>query len=284
MPVHKDHFRRTLQAGNSGRLRPVFDDFHLLRMEGNYEYPRHKHANYEAILVERGPYHCELNDGELTLVDGQVLMIKPGDWHSDHLRDGQRHYVLHFKLASEPAPPPVFRSDVSPDGQVCKGNYAREVWYLRELRQESEHALAYAAEVEDGLLSALFWRLVRGLDPTALSPEFRRLPDEEARRSVVARAFARNIGNNPDVPALARELKVSPRQLSNQCQHLFNLSPARLLLRMKVERAEEMLRYHGMRVREVSEALGFSSPYHFSTAFRRVRGHPPSARLIQITQ
>jgi AraC-like DNA-binding protein len=279
MHVHKDRFRRTLQVENPGRLRPVFDDFHLLKMEGHYEYPRHQHANYEAILVERGPYRCELNGGELTLVDGQVLVIKPGDWHSDHLRDGQRHYVLHFRLASapgEPTPPPVFHSDVSPEDQVCQGNYAREAWYLRELRHEAEHGLAYAAEVEDGLLSALFWRLVRGLNPAALSPEFRRLPGEEARRAAVAKVFARNLGNNLDVPALARELKVSPRQLGNQCQRLFGLSPARLLLKMKIECAEEMLRYQGRRVGEVSEALGFTSPFHFSAAFRRVRGHPPS--------
>lgn len=279
MPVHKDRFRRTLQVEAAGRVRPVFEDFHLLRMEGDYEYPRHQHANYEAILVERGPYRCELNGGELTLVAGQVLVIKPGDWHSDHLRDGQRHFVLHFRLASspgEPPPPPVFRDDVAPAGQICRGNYAHEAWYLRELRNEAEQQKPYAAAVQDGLLSALFWRLVRGLDPAALSPEFRRLPADEARRTELAHVFSKHLSDNPDVTVLARELKVSTRHLSNQCQKLFGLSPAKLLLRMKIDRAEGLLRHQGMRVKEVSEALGFATPYHFSAVFRRLRGRPPS--------
>lgn len=279
MPVHKERFRRTLQIEPVGRVRPVFDDFHRLRMEGDYEYPRHQHANYEAILVERGPYRCELNRGELTLGGGQVLVIKPGDWHSDHLRDGQGHYVLHFRLVSapgEPPPPALFRPDVPPAGQVCRGDYTREAWFLRELRQEAERGEPYAAAVEDSLLSALFWRLVRGLDPAALSPEFRRLPAEETRRSALAQSFSRHLGGNPDVATLARELKVSPRHLTNQCRHLFGVAPARLLLRMKMDRAEEMLRYQGLRVKEVAERLGFATPYHFSAVFRRLRGRPPS--------
>jgi hypothetical protein len=67
MIVHKDRFRRPQHAEAGVRLRPVFDDFHLLRMEGRYEYPRHQHTNYEVILVERGPYRCELNGTELAL-------------------------------------------------------------------------------------------------------------------------------------------------------------------------------------------------------------------------
>ncbi len=279
MPVHKERYRRTLQLEPPGRARPVFDDFHLLRMEGDYEYPRHQHSNYEAVLVERGPYRCELNDCELALAAGQTLVIKPGDWHSDHLRHGQRHYVLHFRLVNAPGEPPapaLFRPGVPPDGQVCRGDHARDSWFLRELRDEAESGAPYAAAVEDSLMSALFWRLVRGLDPSALSAEFRRLPAEEARRTSLAQVFARHLGGNPNVTVLARELKVSPRHLANQCRRLFGVSPAKLLLRMKLERAEEMLRYQGLRVKEVSDHLGFATPYHFSAAFRRVRGRPPS--------
>ncbi|MBL9200850.1 MAG: AraC family transcriptional regulator [Opitutaceae bacterium] len=279
MPVHKQRFRRSRQVEALVRVRPVFDDFHLLRMEGDYEYPRHQHANYEAILVERGPYRCELNGGNVTLVAGQMLVIKPGDWHSDQLRDGQLHYVLHFRLVAapgEPPPPPLFRDDTSPAEQVCRGDYLREAWFLRELRAEAENDQAYGAAVQDGLLGALFWRLVRGLDPTALSAGFRRIPADEARREEIAQVFSRYVGENPNVSEMARALGVSSRHLANECQRFFGLSPARLLLRMKVERAEELLRYRSLRVKEISERLGFSNPYHFSTAFRRLRGQAPT--------
>jgi AraC-like DNA-binding protein len=69
---------------------------------------------------------------------------------------------------------------------------------------------------------------------------------------------------------------MSPRQFTLLCRRLFGEAPARFFLRLKMRRAEEMLRYRGLRVKEVSEALGFTNPFHFSRVFRRVLGHPPS--------
>jgi AraC-like DNA-binding protein len=249
-------------------------------MEGDFEYPKHQHTNYEAILVERGPYRCELNGDELTLAAGQVLLIKPGDWHQDHLRDGQRHYVLHFRLFdSDPGTPapPVFRPDARAAEQISRGDHARDALFLRELRREAEEGHAHAGAVQDGLLDALFWRIVRDLEPEALSPEFRRLPAEETQREQLVRVLLRHLQDNPLMADLAHELKMSPRQLSKRCRALYGVSPARLLLRLKLERAEALLRYRGLQVKEVSDALGFTNPFHFSRVFRRHRGVPPSA-------
>jgi AraC-like DNA-binding protein len=282
MFVHKQRFRRPLQPEGLERVRPIFHDFHLLEMEGDYEYPRHQHTIYEAILVENGPYRCELNERELTLVNGQVLMIKPGDWHSDHLHDGQRHYVVHFRLFSgvtDVNTPPVFRENIRPEGQICCGDYARETWFLHELKAEAEGARAYAPAVQDALLSAMFWRLIRGLDASVLSPEFRRIPLEEAHREELVQLFSRYLTKNPKVSTLAREIGLSPRHFTNRSRALLGASPAKFLLRLKIERAEELLRYHGMRVGEVSEELGFANPYHFSTVFRRTLGTSPRTRM-----
>jgi AraC-like DNA-binding protein len=279
MLVHKQRFRRPQAVGPGTRIRPVFEDFHLLRMEGDYEYPRHRHANYEVILVDRGPYRCELNGDQLTLVDGQVLVIKPGDWHQDHLRDGQRHYVLHFRLVGATAgqpPTPLFRSGVNPAAQLCQGDYSREAFFMRELRREAEEEAKHSPAVQDSLLEALFWRIARGLPESALSEAFRRLPQEEAQREMITAVFHRHLHDNPTVVELATNAKMSPRHLTTLCRAVFGEAPARFLLQLKLQRAEEMLRYHSQSVKAVSEALGFANPYHFSRVFKRVYGRPPS--------
>jgi AraC-like DNA-binding protein len=279
MRVHKQRFRRPQFVDPGVRIRPIFDDFHLLRMEGNYEYPRHQHMNYEVILVDRGPYRCELNGEDLTVLAGQVLLVKPGDWHQDHLRDGQRHHVLHFRLGPSAPGEPVlnlFRDGVPPAWQICRGNYARDRLFLRELQREAEARGNYAPAIQDSLLEALFWRIVRGLPAGALSEAFRRLPEVEARRSRLAAVFEAHLNANPKVEELADAAGMSPRQFTVLSRRLFGEAPARFLLRLKLRRAEEMLRYSGLRVKEVSEALGFPNPFHFSRVFNRVLGLPPS--------
>lgn len=280
MRVIKERFRRPHQVEIDRRVLPVFEDFHLLRMEGDYEYPCHQHTCYEVIFVERGPYTCELNGVEITLGPREVLVIKPGDWHQDHLRDAQRHYVLHFRLKTVLEGlivPELFREAVAPESQISRGvGPAVDMSLFRELALEANGGAAYAAAVQDGLLEVLFWRIVRGLDPVALSTAFRRLPEREAKRERIASVFMRFLSKNPNVDELALALRMSPRQLVIECRSFFGKSPARLLLSFKLSHADDLLRHRGLLVREVSEQLGFANPYHFSRVYSRERGHAPS--------
>jgi transcriptional regulator GlxA family with amidase domain len=109
-----------------------------------------------------------------------------------------------------------------------------------------------------------------------LSRAFRQHPEDEVRREEIVAAFMRFISKNPNIDELAAELRVSPRKLLSLCRSLFGDSPARLLLRFKIRRADELLRHQALRVQEVSEELGFANPYHFSNVYRRLRGRAPT--------
>ena len=244
-------------------------------MEGDYEYPRHQHTNYELILVDRGPYRCELNGVDLTLAKGQVLVIKPGDWHQDHLRQGQRHFVLHFRIPDLQSVG-LFRSDTAPALQIARGDHDRDALFMRELRRETELDAAYAPAIQDSLLEALFWRVVRDLPSKGLSETVRRLPHREALREQITTVLHGHLKGNPTVRTIASEVRMSPRHLTNLCRRHFGESPARLLLKLKLRHAEDLLRFRGMRVKEVSEQLGFANPFHFSRVFRRFQGRAPS--------
>lgn len=277
--LKKKRYHRVLAGHRRLGVQPVFSDFHRLDMRADHEYPRHRHAAYEAILVERGPYLCELNGKELRIVAGEVLIIKPGDWHADHLRAGQRHFVLHFTLEAGEGgrKPELFAPGVRPEDQVARGNFKRDSRLIQEIQSEAAGGRDHAAAVQDGVLAALFWRWVRGVPARGLSRTWRELPAAEVRREEIAAVLGKHLADNPTVAALARELAVSPRQFTTQCRELLGAPPARLLLEMKLREAEVMLRYQGRRVGEVSEALGFANPFHFSRVCRRAWGRPPSA-------
>jgi AraC-like DNA-binding protein len=278
MELQKIRFRRVPAPDSPLGIHVGFEDFHRLRMTSHYEYPLHRHDGYEAIVVEAGTYRCLLNGEDLRIQRGQTLLVKPGDRHQDHLCKGQRHAVLHFRLTNPQGGPvpALFASQVSPHHQISQGPVTGDINLIDEIQHESTEGRPYGAKVQDGLMSALFWRWVRFLPVAALSPEYRSFPIDEARREEITDLFNRHLEQHESLPALAAELNVSPRQLTNQCRKLFGASPARLLLGMKVSRAVAMLRYQRMRVSEVSEALGFANPYHFSRAFRRTLGYPPS--------
>lgn len=63
--------------------------------------------------------------------------------------------------------------------------------------------------------------------------------------------------------------------LSRLFQRYSDITPYRLIMKLKMNRAAEILVNQQMLVKEVADELGFSDPYHFSHAFKRVYGISP---------
>lgn len=281
MRVEKEVYVRSSGDEYRAGIRPVFQDFHFLRMKGHYEYPIHQHENYEVILVDRGPYRCFLNGEEITIGKHEVLIIKPGDQHGDHLENGQRHYVLHFLLTDGFQPKAsmvnLFNEWVVPSGQVCVNPMSDETRTFYLLEQESGESDCYAASIQDAMLEAFFWRLVRNLPVESLSPQFRRRSAEQQFSSRLYRLFEEHVQQNLRVEELAFLMKISKRSLSMKCRALLGNSPAQLFTRFKIQKAVRLLTHTDQPIKEISYDLGFENPYHFSRVFKRIHGMTPSA-------
>ena len=280
MRVEKEAYLRSAGDEAPAGLRPVFQDFHVLRMTGEYDYPVHQHENYEVIWVDRGPYRCSLNGEELELKRNEVLVIKPGDRHCDHLQHAQRHYVLHFLLTDglhhPAAAMSLFNGWVAPRGQVCVEPMPGEARTFDLLEEESRRSDCYAANIQDAMLEAFFWRLVRNLPVESLSPQFRRRSIEQEFAGRLYRLFEEHVQENLRVEELASFLQISKRSLSMKCRALLGDSPAQLFTRFKIQKAVQLLTHTDRSVKEISYELGFENPYHFSRVFKRMHGASPS--------
>lgn len=278
--MHKEYFRRVREETGDAPVRPRFLDFHKLSMSGVFEYPQHRHSAYEIILVRRGPYRCTLNGTGVRLGTDQALIIKPGDLHQDHLREGQFHYVVHFELGFDlpvrEATPALFAEETLPEEQVARALPAGAWEVLDQLGRETRTAGLYSSQVQDALMETLFWLLVRALPAAALSPVFRRRSEDQVFRRRLFHLFERHLDNELPVAAMARHFRISARAFSERCRRSLGASPAVAFLRFRLERARVLLLTTGLSVKEVSARLGFKSPYHFSRVCRRHLGVPPS--------
>lgn len=81
---------------------------------------------------------------------------------------------------------------------------------------------------------------------------------------------------------LARLSNVSLRQLERLFRLFLHSSIGDYYLRLRLERARDLLRQTSMSVLETALACGFSSASHFSRAYRSRFGHPPRAERMQV--
>ncbi|WAC28953.1 GlxA family transcriptional regulator [Ancylobacter sp. SL191] len=101
------------------------------------------------------------------------------------------------------------------------------------------------------------------------------LPDPTLARAV--RLMQGAIEQPSDIRHLAHRLDVSPRHLERLFRRHLGTSPAAYYLGLRLERARELLRLSPLPVTDVGLACGFQSAAHFSTAYARRFGRPPSA-------
>ena len=104
------------------------------------------------------------------------------------------------------------------------------------------------------------------------------LPDPRVASAELAAALLAMRGTlEAPVPILAIALRAgtSRRRLERLFQRSFGCSPARHYLRLRLQRAQQLLAQTGLSVTDVSYSCGFASPGHFSRSYRAAFGATP---------
>ena len=114
---------------------------------------------------------------------------------------------------------------------------------------------------------------------TVLAPGRRRLvPEgnpEEALRIRVARFLDARVDRPITIAALAEALHLSPSTLAHTYPKVAGQTPYQAVLRSRITAAKRLLLSKGLNVQETAYRLGFSSPFNFSRAFKRLEGCAP---------
>jgi AraC-like DNA-binding protein len=77
------------------------------------------------------------------------------------------------------------------------------------------------------------------------------------------------------IAEVARNVFCSQAYLSRLFKRYSDEPPHALLNRLRMNRAALLLLHHDLSIQEVSEYVGFSDPFHFSTRFKAFHGNSP---------
>jgi AraC-like DNA-binding protein len=105
------------------------------------------------------------------------------------------------------------------------------------------------------------------------------LPSPHLQRRIreVQAFLAANLDRDVDLRAIAKEASLSPFYFTRQFTAYVGIPPYRYLIRLRIERAMELLVASELTVTQICHRVGFNSLSHFTTTFRRHTGLSPSA-------
>jgi AraC-like DNA-binding protein len=147
-------------------------------------------------------------------------------------------------------------------------------WLIRRLMEETS-SFAHQASGREGALS------LRALICAVVVESMRQMlvPPTEPKEFVVAAVayLKRHLAEPVRVDDLVRHVGFSRARVFDIFKTQTGLTPNDFLQRLRIERAQQLLRQGSQSVTEIALATGFSSGQYFSTVFSRYTGVSPTA-------
>ena len=244
----------------------------------NYRFEGESHPFWEFVFVRDGKAGASAEERIYTLSKGSILFHKPMEFHRIwSLEDtSPKLYIFSFEASGN-----LVRSleslslrldeggEKTLDKLVKLSRRAFEVYGEGGLKSARNEVLVqeYCNTLELFLLS-LVRETPEMILPADSSPDSRLF-------SQVVMYLRENISSKMTVEQIAEQFFVSPSRIKKLFSRYSGLGVMAYFNNMKIIEAQKLLD-EGFRIGEVSEKLGFSNQFYFSTVFKKVLGISPT--------
>ncbi len=229
--------------------------------------------DYHILYIAEGECRVVLGGREYAAGAGSLILYRPGERQEYYFEGGSGSVscFIHFTGRDAEA---ILRS---------LGLFGRNIFEVPKSeallavfeQMHREFSLAQAAheQVEAGLLLAFLGLCARGARIADLDIDGKRTAQVQR---AIEKMYA-DMNKKLSVADLARECNFSLGYFSHLFRAVTGLSPHAYMLRLRIERAKNMLENTDLSVLEIALVVGFSDQNYFSRFFKEQTGEAPSA-------
>ena len=273
-------------------LNTPYETFFIDTQKKDFRVRPHFHPYVEMVYMIEGKLLAASDEKEYLLSEGDMLLLFRDSVHSfeESTLEGARFTGIKFdsaRLTVNTSFTPRIRTMLA----AARGQDARTYFRSEESRQQGfeelffdfvreleNKELGYDIEVH-AKLCILMTRLIRiwqaeGIDFTNVSDYISR---EELSLQNIIEYIDMHIDENPKVEDLAARCHMSYSHFARSFKEMYGRSCKEHLEMLRIERAEELLKFTELSLNEVSLELGYADQSHFTRAFKKHKGVTPGS-------
>ena len=257
-PDHRLHTRR------------IYTFFYQEKEQG-FLFSGEAHPMLELTYVDQGVLHSVVDGQDTLLKQGDMVIYGPNQWHMQYADIGvaPRFVTITFETGGGDLTPLMNRKLAPPQ---------RIVELLQKMLQELERMDEFSQEIIVSHLDTLLLLLLR----ENISPSVGKLQGSNSVHSeneIIRQAqqfISSHIREKLSVPAVARQVDVSPSYLTALFHKNLQISPGEYIRRIKLQESKQMIRENNLNFTEIAAALQYSTVHHFSRQFKEKFGITPT--------
>ncbi|MBC1481976.1 AraC family transcriptional regulator [Listeria sp. FSL L7-1485] len=241
----------------------------------------HYHDFLEMSIICEGTGIYNIEGEQVKLCAGDVLIFNPGVKHYDITEPGMTNVQLHIG----------FRN-------FTLEGYARNTFPFKKAflrKKETESAILDIArqimEEKDAekpgydlILKAFVMQLIihilREATPEQLENNGVKLSTEEQQKQLLVNEIIhymeKHHTEDVSLSTLSQTMYISPAYISKVFKEETGESPINYLIKIRLARAEELLKNKDITVKQAANMVGYNDAYYFSKLFKKYYGFPPS--------
>jgi len=218
-----------------------------------------------------GTDYERLEHGEFFVHPGEIIVHWPLTWHEVTEYQGTPLQTIWCELGGPSVPQIASLFGVSRPSPVVRPANPDEVYALFKEIVAGFHS---PEPLHPGhFLQRLFRVAELCRQGGGRNPVARRSPETLVQRAI--RVCEAGMLTFPTVAELAKRLSVSQSTLLNACRKELGISAVELIVRIKLQKAKQLLRTTDHKLLHIAEACGFHSLSHFIHSFRQTEHQTP---------
>ena len=239
-----------------------------------FEIPRHTHAEHTLIIGMDNALSAEWSiDGQfrdLQYNQGDVFVVPAGVSHRAYWKQESEGITLALKpesmISAVIDSVNSDRLEIIPQfASTDKRLFQIVQWLLMELRLKQMGSNIYA----ESLITMIKVHLIRtysAVQPTI--PDYKGGLAKHKQKKAIA-FINENLDRDLKLLEIAGLVGMSPYHFARMFKQSTGLSPHQYLVRQRLLKAKELLRYTDMAIADIAYTVGYKNPSHFAKVFRQ---------------
>ena len=258
-----EHYTSNLRQEKAGRGQ---------RKKGDWRIHSHSHPHYELLYVTTGSQYVNYEGKDYQAREQDLIIYEPKGIHEEWSAcDLFEVYVVRFSksdVRKTGIPFPSLDSPILPMGDLHDDMVALFEQYCGEFHQPGSN--------HDALINAYLTQLLIMCDRRLNGHEMPRWSgvsdDPRARMYTVLEKIHNSVGLHLDLEELASIANMSVSHFSRMFKDEFGESPKHYIIRLRMEKAQDLLREEDATAQSVATELGYDNIYFFYRQFKQYTG------------